>query len=402
MRLLLFASEFPPGPGGIGTHAHQLAKQLQKLDWDVLAVAPQDYAAEAEVTSFNATQSYRICRLVRRGGRGRTSLHRFRMVWQTFRNFAPDVAMASGARAVWLMPILALRFRLPWVAVGHGTEFGARGLLSRGVTRWAYQRAECLISVSHFTEQYIRRVGITPPSSRVIPNGADDGRFRILPHSSIENLRTTLPSGAGRVLVTVGHVTPRKGQETVIRALPRIVAACPDTHYFMIGLPAIKSQLQRLADELGVAEHVHFLGRLSGEQVVQWVNLCDVFVMTSTQTEDGDFEGYGIAVVEAALCGKPSVVSNDSGLVEAIVDGETGIAVPQGNPTATADAILSLIGASSDERRQRMGAAARARAAAEQTWTLRARQYDALLREIVAAAPECRETIEVDVRNTAT
>lgn len=401
MRLLLFASEFPPGPGGIGTHAHQLAGHLQQLDWDVLAVAPQDYATEAEVTSFNAAQAYRICRLTRRGGRGRTSLHRLRTVWQAFRDFAPDVALASGARAVWLMPILARQFRLPWVAVGHGTEFGARGLLPRIVTRWAYQQADCLVAVSCFTEQYIRRVGIVPSLCHVIPNGADDGRFGIVPTESIERLRETLPPEVRRILVTVGHVTPRKGQETVIRALPRIIAACPDTHYFMIGLPAIKSQLERLADELGVAEHVHFLGRLGGEQVVQWLNLCDVFVMTSKHTEDGDFEGYGIAVVEAALCGKPSVVSNDSGLVEAVVDGETGIAVPQGDPTATADAILSLIGASGDERRQRMGAAARARAAAEQTWSLRARQYDALLREIVAAAPERRGTIEVGVGNTA-
>lgn len=402
MRILLFASEFPPGPGGIGTHAHQLAGHLQQLGWDVLVVTPQDYATEQEIESFNDAQAYRICRLVRRGGYGQTLLHRFRTAWQTFRDFAPDVAIASGARAVWLMPVLARRFRLPWVAVGHGTEFGARGLLPKTLTKWAYQRADCLISVSRFTEQYIRRVGIAASLSRVIPNGADDGRFGILPTQSIERLRKTLPPGVGRILVTVGHVTPRKGQETVIRALPRIVAVCPDTHYFMIGLPAMQNQLQQLADELGVAEHVHFLGRLSGDDVVQWLNLCDVFVMASKHTEDGDFEGYGIAVVEAALCGKPSVVSNDSGLVEAIVDGETGIAVPQGDPTSTADAILSLIGASSDVRRQRMGAAARARAAAEQTWTLRARQYDALIREIVAAAPERREPIEVDVRNTPT
>ena len=73
------------------------------------------------------------------------------------------------------------------------------------------------------------------------------------------------------------------------------------------------------------------------------LNACDLFVMTSRNTADGDFEGYGIAVIEAALCGKPAVVSAGSGLGEAIVAGETGVLVREDDPPDTARAIAELL-----------------------------------------------------------
>jgi glycosyltransferase involved in cell wall biosynthesis len=87
-------------------------------------------------------------------------------------------------------------------------------------------------------------------------------------------------------------------------------------------------------------------------------------------------------VVEAALCGLPAVVSADCGLTEAIVEAETGLAVPQGDASATAKAIASLLG--DDSRRQEMGRKARRHAETEQTWARRIRLYDDLLRELVS------------------
>jgi phosphatidylinositol alpha-1,6-mannosyltransferase len=92
----------------------------------------------------------------------------------------------------------------------------------------------------------------------------------------------------------------------VIRALPHILKVAPKTHYLMAGLPTLKHELTELARKLGVAEHVHFLGRVDADSLVKYLNCCDVFVMTSRLTKDGDCEGFGIAVVEAALCGKPA------------------------------------------------------------------------------------------------
>jgi phosphatidylinositol alpha-1,6-mannosyltransferase len=223
-------------------------------------------------------------------------------------------------------------------------------------------------------------LGVSPRSGRVITNGADAAKFRIInPQEAME-----FKAGAGlnqkRILLTVGNVSDRKGQDVVIRALPGIITQVPDAHYFMAGLPTKEKEFGRLAHQLGVASHVHFLGPVDDARLVGLLNCCDVFVMMSRHTVD-EFEGFGIAVVEAALCGKPAVVSQDSGLSEAIDDGVTGLSVPEGDERATAEAIISLL--QNDTLRTRMGAAAQRRALAQQTWVQCAKQYDALFRHLL-------------------
>jgi phosphatidylinositol alpha-1,6-mannosyltransferase len=180
-----------------------------------------------------------------------------------------------------------------------------------------------------------------------------------------------------QVLLTVGSVTERKGQDVVIRALPHILEQVPDAHYLIAGAPNKQLDFEQLAHSLGVGEHIHFLGQVPSDLLVRIMNSCDVFIMTSKHTEDGDFEGYGIAVVEAALCGKPAVVADNSGLVEAIVHGQTGLAVSEGDELATAEAVLEIL--KNDELRLTMGQAARERALSEQTWANRIKEYARLL-----------------------
>ena len=152
----------------------------------------------------------------------------------------------------------------------------------------------------------------------------------------------------------------------------------------MVGLPTRAAELKALAQSLGVADRVEFVGRATQAEIVRRLNYCDLFVMTSRKTDDGDFEGYGIAVVEAALCGKPSIVSSGSGLAEAIVPGETGLLVREGDPADTARMIGELL--EDPKRRARMGNAARVRAEGEQTWARRASEYDVILREMTRPA----------------
>jgi phosphatidylinositol alpha-1,6-mannosyltransferase len=109
------------------------------------------------------------------------------------------------------------------------------------------------------------------------------------------------------------------------------------------------------------------------------MNCADVFAMTSRRTKDYA-EGFGIAVVEAALCGVPAVVAADCGLEEAIENGVTGVAVPQDAPDITAHAVLALL--ADETLRLRLGLAARDRAVRSQSWRTCAIWYDALLRKL--------------------
>ena len=379
MRLLIVSSEFLPGPGGIGTHAYELARHLQQLDWEVSVVTPQDYAEEQEISEFNSAQSFPIVRLKCKGASPVKAILRRRAARQWIKDWKPDVLLVSGQRAAWIAA--TLRCDLPRIVVGHGSEFGIPGQWTNTLTRWTFQQASLVVCVSEYTRRKMLAAGIQPQTVQVITNGADQVRFDVLPADQVLATRRSLRLEDARLVITVGNVTERKGQDIVIRALPEILARVPNTHYLIAGLPTRKKELKKIAEELGVADHVHFLGRVENQRLVSLLNCADVFVMTSRSTSDGDFEGFGIAAVEAALCGKAAVVSADSGLAEAVIDGETGIVVPQNDERATANALAGLL--NDRERCDEMGRAARKRALSEQTWEQTVKHYDAALRGVV-------------------
>jgi glycosyltransferase involved in cell wall biosynthesis len=383
LRVLIVSTEFPPGPGGIGTHAHQLASQLQRLGWKVAVVTSQASAPGNDARAFNESQSFPIAVLRAPDGSLFGPMSRLRTISRWLQHWEPHVILASGQRSVWRTSWLPHASTKPWVAVGHGTEFGVTTLRERWLTRRAFERATAVVCVSQYTCARMLASGIRPKWSEVIPNGADPARFRVLPREVIERTRHELGLHRGQVLLTVGKVAARKGQDTVIRALPAVLTKFPNTVYLVVGLSGQQETFARLAAELGVADRVRFLGVVAPDDLVRYLNCCDLVVAPSRHTPSGEFEGYGIAVVEAALCGKPAVVSRDCGLGEAIIDGRTGIGVPEDDPPMTAAALVALL--EDDDRRLTMGEAARIRAMHEQTWEHRAEAYDRLLRDLVAA-----------------
>jgi phosphatidylinositol alpha-1,6-mannosyltransferase len=316
-----------------------------------------------------------------------TRLRRLHAVDAMIRSYRPDVVLASGMRMVWATALLARRSTFSWIAVGHGREFGSHALTDRVMNWWAFRHANAVVCVSHFTWRVMTEAGIRPSNGHVIHNGADPELFRLLPVSEIARFRAELGLGDSRIIATVGNVTPRKGQDVVIRALPRILEQVSDVHYVAMGLPTHVDHFSRIAHQLGVAERVHFLGRTGSSTLIGILNAADVFAMTSRHTPNGDFEGYGIAVIEAGLCGKPAVVSLDSGLAETIVEGVTGLGVREDDPEDTARALIDLL--CNDDRRQRMAGAARAYAL-QHTWEHTVAEYEEVLGLVIDQSRSAR------------
>jgi phosphatidylinositol alpha-1,6-mannosyltransferase len=382
MRALIIASEFPPGPGGIGQQAHQLALSLHGRGWEIAVVSPQDYVTNEQALEFNARQPFRISPAPTGYARPWRALHRLRVAERMARTHHPEVLVGTGLSAVGLVATLSALRRLPAMAVAHGSEFGVGSKYRLGYKRLIYGHLTTVVAVSEFTRRVMRRAGICSRRLEVIPNAADHQRFRVLPESDGQAFRQRTGFAGGRLLLTVGQVSERKGQEVVIRALPEILNRFPDTHYLMIGLPTLQSELTRLARQLNVHHRIHFMGVVGDADLVRWLNCADLFVMTSRTTHTGDCEGFGIAVVEAALCGLPAVVSAQCGLVEAIEPNLTGLAVPENDELATAEAIVSLL--ADPPLRMAMGQAAQTRARCSRTWETCGAKYDALLRSLVA------------------
>jgi phosphatidyl-myo-inositol dimannoside synthase len=385
MRLLLLSSEFPPGPGGIGTHAYQLASQLVHLKWDVHVLTSQDYVDPENIVPFNCAQDFGITQLPRTNSFVRNALFRWKYFRSLIKTIQPDVLVVTGDQQVWLAALMQVYlkivfqpYRFPWCAIWHGVI--PRSYVTRQMTCWAFGQSDLTITVSQYSRRRMIDMGVRPHRNLTITNGADEERFYPDYYAGLE-LRAKLGLSDALILLTVGHVSERKGQDIVIRALPRILQSMPNVHYLIVGLPTRQAPLEKLAIELGVSEYVHFLGRVDADALCAVYNACDVFVLTSRHSSDGEFEGYGIVAAEAALCAKPSIVADNSGLPEAVQNGRTGLIVPENDPLATARAIQNLL--QTPSLRKQMGERARQCALRKRTWSTCMRKYDKVLSQLI-------------------
>ena len=385
----MISSEYPPGPGGIGTHAFEVSLNLQRLGCEMAVISPQDYVSEAEWRAFNSALPFAVHRIPSGLGLRREAVSRWGAVNRLVKEFRPNVLIATGDRMAYLAGVVAWHFRLPWVAIEHGRWPGRWEMLLK---RYFFSAANATVCVSNYTRDRLLEMEVKSDKVTVITNGADHERFKPLPEAELQDARKELKPEGAKWLITVGTVSDRKGQDVVIRAMPAILKQIPTAHYLCVGLPLKQPEFSALARQLGVQQHVHFAGNVPAPRLTPLLNCADVFVLTSRRTAD-QWEGFGIAVVEAALCGKPAIVSNHSGLAEAILDGVTGVGVPENDAHATASAVINLLG--NQAERQRMGEAARHHALASQTWTQKALAYHTLIERLHSQSTENTPCLEL-------
>lgn len=171
----------------------------------------------------------------------------------------------------------------------------------------------------------------------------------------------------GITLLTVGTLVERKGHASVISVLPRILAKYPSTRYVILGDGPYRANLTVQVEQLGLEKTVHFLGRLTDEEVVEWLHACDIFVMPSGKLQ-GKFgeEGFGIVYLEANACGKPVIGGDSGGVRDAVVHGVTGLLVDPQDSEALFEALDQLIG--NKDLRDALGRQGRERVVHEFQW----------------------------------
>ena len=231
--------------------------------------------------------------------------------------------------------------RLPVYVAAHGKEWIQRPLAQRAVRAtlctigcapahcWC---AEGLFPVSRRSAELLRAAGAPAARITVVHNGVDAVRFR---PQRADALRSEL-AGSGPLLLSVARLVRRKGIDTVLRALPKLLAAMPTLTYAIVGDGPDRARLAALSGALGVRAHVRFLAHVAHD-LVDYYNACDLFVLPARE-EPGDIEGFGLVFLEASACQKPVIGARAGGVVDAIEDGVTGLLVPPDDGEALAHA----------------------------------------------------------------
>jgi teichuronic acid biosynthesis glycosyltransferase TuaC len=140
-----------------------------------------------------------------------------------------------------------------------------------------------------------------------------------------------------KVLLTAGRLYKLKGHDYVIRALPQLIERVPKLVYFIVGSGPEGNCLKQLVDRLGLNDYVEFCGRKDHETVMEYMSICDVFVMPSWE------EAFGIVYLEAMAHGKPVIACRGQGIEDVIVDGKTGLLVKPEDLESLKEAMIKLL-----------------------------------------------------------
>ena len=207
-----------------------------------------------------------------------------------------------------------------------------------GHQRQALQKANSIWINSRYTrDQSCVANDLDPKKFDMLPCVINGEKFT--PGSPDPNLVEKYGLAGHQVLMTVARLWSGdiyKGVDVTIRALPTILTQFPQVKYLVVGRGDDQPRLAKLAEELGVAEHVVFAGFVPDDLLVDHYRLTDAYVMPSK-------EGFGIVYLEAMSCGVPTLSGDDDGSADPLQDGRVGWRVPYRDADAVAIGCIEIL-----------------------------------------------------------
>jgi phosphatidyl-myo-inositol dimannoside synthase len=338
-RTLLVTNDFPPRTGGIQNFVHNLAVRMPPGS---LVVYASRWRGAAE---FDAQQPFEVVRA------DTTVL----LPTPRARREAVALAADRGCETAWfgamaplglLAPALRAAGATRVVAQTHGHEAGWAALPgARALLRRIGRDTDVVTYLGeYFRTRLAGPLRGTAALERLAP-GVDTGMFRPeLVATEGAALRRGLGLADRPVVVCVSRLVPRKGQDSLIRALPAVRRRVPDAALLIVSGGPYKRSLQRLAADTGVADHVVFTGSVPWPALPHYYAAGDVFAMPCRTRRGGlEAEGLGIVYLEASATGLPVVAGDSGGAPDAVRDGETGFVVNGRDIPTLADRLATLL-----------------------------------------------------------
>ena len=373
-RTLVITNDFPPRPGGIQTFGYEI---VRRFDPESVTVLTSNWEGAAE---FDTAQDFKIVRANTQTlvpSKSTLSMAREIVVAENitrvlFGAAAPLGLLAAPLRKLGVTNIVGM-------TQGHETGW-AMTPGTRQALRKIGNDTDYLTYISEYTHKKIAKA-LSPSAAarmrRIVP-GVNVTEFSPGNLSSGNQLRTELGWTDRPVIVCVSRLMARKGQDELIRALPKIHQTAPNASLIIVGDGPYRKDLERLVKKLGLENFVHLTGKVSQTELSKWYAAGDIFAMPCRTRMGGwDVEGLGIVFLEGSATGLPVIVGDSGGAVDAVIDGETGYLVDGTNTVEIADRIAYLF--ANPDVAKKMGEAGRNWVTQEWTWDQSFNKLDGLL-----------------------
>ncbi|MSO43206.1 MAG: glycosyltransferase family 1 protein [Candidatus Planktophila sp.] len=248
---------------------------------------------------------------------------------------APLAIMSSALRRAGARRIIAMTH-------GHEVWWSKVFPFSLAMRRIG-STTDALTYLGEFTRNAIA-TALTPASAAAmvkIAPGIDTEHFAPVDSTS---LRESLGLKNKKVIVSVGRLVHRKGQDSLIESMRAIVQEVPTAHLLLIGEGPYREHLQSLVKKYALDDYISFIGRIQYAELPQYICIGDIFAMPSRSRFWGlEVEGLGIVYLEASACALPVIAGASGGAPDAVVEGVTGVVVDGLDRAAIAVAAITML-----------------------------------------------------------
>lgn len=288
------------------------------------------------------------------------------------------VAFGAAAPLAIMAPSLRKAGAKRIIALTHGHEVWWSKLFPFSLAmRRIGSSTDALTYLGEYTRCAISR-SLTPTAANAmvkIAPGIDTEHFA--PTNS-QMLRESLGLNQKKIIVSVGRLVQRKGQDRLIESMREIIKDVPDAHLVLIGEGPYRKHLTDLVDKYNLGDCVTFIGRIQYADLPRYICLGNIFAMPSRSRFHGlEVEGLGIVYLEASACGLPVIAGTSGGAPDAVIEGVTGVVVDGLDSGAIANAVIDLL--DNPERARAMGAAGREWIVDKWRWQIWADKFVKLL-----------------------
>ena len=246
----------------------------------------------------------------------------------------------------WLIPqgffcALIKFFRgTPYLLTAHGGDvYSFKGIpVIPNLIKFALKRSTFCTVNSQATRNQVLKFSKNS-SIKVVPMGVDLKEF----HPGNYNEKFKAAFGEKNLLLLgVGRLADKKGFKYLIEAMPLILQEIPSAKLVIIGFGPQKARLENQIQQLELASSISLIGGKTGKELQDWFASADIFIGPSIITADGDTEGQGVVFLEAMASGTAVIASDVGGIKDAVRDNISGLLVPEKNPQAISEKVLTL------------------------------------------------------------
>lgn len=245
--------------------------------------------------------------------------------------------------AHWMIPqgligaYLKKKYNVPLIVTIHGSDlFPLKSKAFRKMQKFVLENADWVTVNSSVAKKELNsRFPSLKTKISIIPMGIDTQIFA-------KNSRLKKKYKDEKIILFVGRLNEQKGVEYLIMAMKKIISEIPNSKLLIAGEGGYKTHLEKIANEMRVAENVQFLGPIQKNKLPDYYSLADVFVLPAVTTKIGT-ESFGLVLLEAMSCGACAIGSSSGGIKDIIKGGENGLIFKEKNHEELAEKIISVL-----------------------------------------------------------